>query len=106
MERGERQPCYVCSKHPLITEYHHLIPVAQIADYMERTGNYKYPSPMVWLCPNHHEYWHQLETASKRKRITIFKELGDEAGAYIELWQLRVDTLVDFHGVEIPDDLK
>lgn len=77
--KGEKQPCYICGKHGLIAERHHIIPVAELALYIHRSQLSKVNYLTVWLCPNHHAYWHALEACtSKAGRISIFATMTDD----------------------------
>ena len=103
--QGKRQPCYICGEHEAISQCHHLISVREIEAAIRRSNNWNQPMPLVWLCPNHHAYWHLLERASKQQRLRLFREWGDESAAFLELLELKVKTLAEFHNVELPDGL-
>ena len=54
-------PCAICGKHNSITECHHLISVKTLTDLI---NDYGLPleslrTPIVWLCPNCHAYFHK-----------------------------------------------
>ena len=51
------EPCFVCGLHDKITEKHHVLPVATIAD-MLNDGIEDIGTPTIWLCPNCHSYVH------------------------------------------------
>lgn len=101
--RKERQSCYVCGNHIAITELHHLISVVDIAKYFLRTEDTTHPMPVVWLCPNHHAYWHLLETSQRSMRRLLLSALGDESSKFLELQEKRLAILSQFHQVDISD---
>jgi len=53
-----REPCFICGEHEAISEKHHLITLKECAFWINRVPNLEMKSPTVWLCPNHHRYWH------------------------------------------------
>ena len=57
----EPQPCFICGKHVHITEEHHVIPLKEIAKFLN-LGIITIDVveiPIVWLCPNCHSYIHE-----------------------------------------------
>lgn len=62
----KREPCWICGRHTRITEAHHLVPLKQVAMYVNRykLTTVKEP-PIAWLCPNCHAYLHKFEMASE-----------------------------------------
>ncbi len=61
---GPKQPCQVCAMHTPIVHSHHVIPVRVMADYIIKYRLYDMPIPniLAWLCPNHHSYYHLIES--------------------------------------------
>lgn len=104
-KQGERQACFVCNKHRFITELHHIIPVKEIALYIHETGKRNHPMPMVWLCPNHHAYWHKLEGKSDNFGVYLHLSLEEEEAKFLELKRLQLEALANFHGVS-PQELE
>ena len=58
----EQEPCYICGEHESITVIHHVVPVSDIAKYLNIgwVGVDKVSSSIVWLCPNCHAYVHEM----------------------------------------------
>lgn len=58
----EKENCYVCGKHKTIAQLHHIVPVNQIAKLLNLgvIELCEASTPVVWLCPNHHAYIHEL----------------------------------------------
>jgi hypothetical protein len=70
----EREPCFVCGKHKLITHSHHIMPLEQCAKWMN-IGVENVRIPTIWLCPTCHAYIHYLmRTNSFYKVIGEVKE--------------------------------
>ncbi len=69
--------CYVCCRYDQITEYHHVVTVAEVAhccmNGLLNINNIK-PIPGVYLCPNHHTILHKLY----RGDTSVFKCVGEE----------------------------
>lgn len=91
--RTERRCCWVCWKHEKITEVHHVISVEETADLILSEGYKNYPILTVWLCPNHHAYWHLLERASADEIPELFRELGADIDDFIALKKKRAELL-------------
>lgn len=93
-KKKKRQPCAICGKHLFITELHHLISVSELAEMLCRNGSEFYPLVTVWLCPNHHVYWHRLRSAkTKLDRAAILLALGKYAPAMRELEKQMYESL-------------
>lgn len=59
---NKRRPCYICNRWESITHCHHIVDVSDIAEICLEYGvsPFLLPYHFVWLCPNHHEWWHRL----------------------------------------------
>lgn len=103
---GDRQPCYICGEHLLIAERHHVISVSTMARfYLEHPHDIRHPMLNVWFCPNHHAYWHKLETGSKKDHIRWWAAIGPDVSAkFLALIQRRNEILAAFYDVELPND--
>lgn len=63
-KRVEKESCAVCGEHKQISHLHHIIPVSVLADYILHYDLFDVdiPNPVVSLCPNHHAYYHGIES--------------------------------------------
>jgi hypothetical protein len=66
-ERGQKKPCYVCGQFQVIAQLHHIVSVKQMAEILfENHSLVNLPMLTVWLCPNHHAWWHWKERQEQR----------------------------------------
>jgi hypothetical protein len=77
--KGKR-PCYVCGRHRYISQSHHLIEVARVADVLDALAiwNWSPSIPVVSLCPNHHAYLHAIRRVKKEGRPELSEALNEE----------------------------
>ncbi len=75
-----KAPCYVCGRHRIISQSHHLLEVARVAKVLRAMAIYDWaPSiPMVSLCPNHHAYEHTIRRQRKEVPPEISRALNEE----------------------------
>jgi hypothetical protein len=87
----ERRPCFVCRRHPRISQSHHLVGVGRVARVLHALAIYDWaPSiPVVSLCPNHHAYEHALRRIRDDTPPEVYKPL------YAELSDGAWDRLIE-----------
>jgi len=73
--KGERRACYICMKHRAITEQHHLNPIKNANNDLEKFGEYE--STLIWLCPNHHKLMHFSDKYDFYGKIEFFLAMAD-----------------------------
>ncbi len=80
----QKESCFICGEHQLVTESHHLFSVAEYADkIIERElFELEIPNPLVFLCPNHHRYLHLVK---KGTALTLLGFSDTEVKKYQEL---------------------
>lgn len=102
---GDKEPCFVCGKHEHITHGHHLVPAFHMAEMLEATNKSKLDIDVlriisvryVWLCPNHHAYWHHIDSGNgqsayeslsddERERFNLLSELTQKAFSEFRGW--------------------
>jgi hypothetical protein len=87
-----RRPCYVCERHRYISQAHHVIEVARVADVLDLLAIWDWsPSiPAVSLCPNHHAYLHAMRRVKKNQ---MPPDLSEALG--VELSKRDWDRLIE-----------
>lgn len=95
----EGVPCHVCGKNDYITELHHVIPIREIAKYINEfdVPLYKVKTPIVWLCPNCHSYLHAYDRIS-RSVIIQMAQFGydrESIKRLIGLIELRDESITE-----------
>ncbi len=57
-----KEPCFICGQHQWIAHSHHLVEVGRVAEVLRGAFIFDWVPqiPAVFLCPNHHAYWHEL----------------------------------------------
>ncbi len=83
----DRRPCVICEKHPLITELHHIIEVAWIANELYLAGGGNYHMLNVWMCPNCHAYWHKFSRSKIKEKGLI--AIGMTDAEFIRFMELK-----------------
>lgn len=78
--RLKPQPCMVCGKYRSIAHMHHVIPISEMAEYLEKYNVDVFEAvhlnlTVVWLCPNHHALWHKTRVAGA-DRAEAFADLS------------------------------
>jgi len=86
----ERKPCFICGDHELITHAHHLYDVAHMANILEIANISPATDDLlveyVWLCPNHHAYWHKIHEKNKSQEVIYSEKFNDrEVAMYSQL---------------------
>jgi hypothetical protein len=88
-----REPCFMCGRWRSITHCHHVLSVSALADLC--IGNNWHPSWLpiayVWLCPNHHEWFHRFNdkwSDETRKKELLLDMTREELTAYNKLLQM------------------
>ena len=72
---GDREPCFVCGEHKLITQSHHIMPLEDCAKWLN-LGVENVLIPTVWLCPSCHAYIHYLMRTHAFSEV--IREVGEE----------------------------
>lgn len=92
-DRKEKENCYVCGEHRTIAQLHHVIPVEQLTKLinMEVVSLHDVSTPVVWLCPNHHAYIHELMRGNCMKVIS--KTESSEAEKLLDILGLYEECM-------------
>lgn len=97
--RPTPEPCFICGRYAAITEYHHIMHIRDIADFMIKTGHYtlRKPIPTAWLCPNHHMIWHLSHSSNIARGVAGLECLSpDELTRMTELSKcVDMSVLID-----------
>lgn len=83
-----KQNCYICDLHRDITELHHILSLADCAMLRNICINVR-SNKGVWLCPNHHVYFHKVE--KDPMRLNDLTET--EVEKFLELFDIRVNLM-------------
>jgi hypothetical protein len=60
---NQQAPCAICGRRELISKAHHFVSVGHVAQFLHAAAFFDWSSkiPYVFLCPNHHALWHELD---------------------------------------------
>lgn len=54
--REEKDNCFICGKHKVITEEHYIVPLAEVKESTKK----EYEDEIIYICPNCHTYLHLM----------------------------------------------
>ena len=91
--------CYICKKHSLISELHHVVPIETLAKMFNELDVPidKISTPIVWLCPNCHAYAHKMLSNTFNTNIgesvLLSYDKQEEIDRLIQLLKTRDKTI-------------
>lgn len=65
----EKEKCYICGNHKLITEEHYIVPISEV----KKANLISYEDEVIDLCPNCHTYLHLILNEKFEKYSEIFE---------------------------------
>lgn len=98
---GEKEACAVCGLHKEISEFHHLVTVAELTQLIIDHGLTSVRVVGFWLCPNHHAMFHVLNSSDTKRSAALYTELNAvERTAFKEIFTYREQVLREiFEGI-------
>ena len=88
----QREPCFVCYRYKRITHAHHLVEVGKVAKVLHMMAIFDWSPkiPVVFLCPNHHALWHEMNRLGSAFLSEVMGEFEKhERDRLVELAEMR-----------------
>jgi hypothetical protein len=84
----QREPCAICGRWARISQAHHFVSVGFVAKFLHSVPIFDWVPkiPFVFLCPNHHALWHEMDRIGADRLHELLPEFKEhELDKLIEL---------------------